>query len=99
MLLTGCGKKAPGCSENKVQKLVIQIVRQGLIPLLGEKGATTIKIKLQAIRTVELDKETGKYTCQANMLSEIEDKHLEKEIVYTSELVDDGRDFYVSVYR
>lgn len=96
-ILTGCGKKAPKCSDERVINLVIQIAKEQFptLPKLQEAEAT-----ISAIRTIEHSKETGSYTCKGKITFTSQDEDIKPfvlPITYQSENTDDGKEYYVSV--
>lgn len=58
-------------------------------------------LRLEAIRTIEINKETGACRCAANLIIPIPTimgNEIKGDIEYTSELTDKSDEFYVTVY-
>jgi len=100
----GCSRSAPACNDTETKETVMKIVKEKtalkyLIDENKKKGEKLdLKIRLLNIRTKKFDKETGSYECAADLEMEMEGKSVSSPITYTSELVDDGDNFYVTVY-
>lgn len=107
----GCAKSAPDCNAKKTKDLVIQIAKDEFSKLsaiaraaYGETAAASIESLLKStnydvinIRTTNFNKEIGKYECAADLKTTNKEGEKINPITYTSELVDGGKDFYVSV--
>ncbi len=100
----GCSSSAPACNDRETKEAVVKIVREKT-PLKyvleeneksGEK--MDVRIRLLNIRTKKFDKEAGSYECAADLEMEMNGKSVSSPITYTTELVEDGDNFYVTVY-
>ncbi len=100
----GCSKSAPACNDKETKEAVMQIVKEktALKYLIDESKKNgkklDLKIRLLNIRTKNFDKETGSYECAADLEAKMGGKSVSGPITYTTELVDDGDNFYVTVY-
>jgi hypothetical protein len=96
-LLTGCGKKAPKCSDQETIDTLkgIFFEKAGLDPSASDK----LEIVVNDIRTSSFDKETGSYTCNASMYFNNKTINLQRTvpITYKTEILDNGKEFYVSI--
>lgn len=63
-----------------------------------EGDSTAINYSVETIRVSEENSETGSYSCRANLVAKAHGASSEVPIAYTSELANDGDDFYVEVY-
>ena len=106
--LAGCGKKAPKCSDEEVQNLVLKIIKEQLQPHIRinfmnptpEQEMLNIKrqeavdsMTIKSIRTISHDEATGSYYCVGILFN----SEREMEIKYKTEIADDGKEFYVSI--
>lgn len=105
LLLMGCAKKAPDCNDKRTKEMVIQIAKNELIEQMGrafgpDAAEATKKLALEVInvRTTNFNQEIGKYECTADLKMTGEGKNESLPITYTSELVDNGKNFYVRIY-
>jgi hypothetical protein len=96
--LTGCGKDAPKCSDERTTNLAIEIVKEQFLSMFTG-GKEIGGITITTIRTIEHDKETGSYLCKGKITIAPKDetKPVILPITYKSESTDDGKEFYVSV--
>lgn len=54
-------------------------------------------LKIESIRTLSTNKETGSHVCAGQLVYENDDARVAANIVYTSEKLEDSNDFYVTV--
>lgn len=97
LILNGCGKKAPGCSDDETKALVIQIAQEELSNGLGKELAGKLSLRVEAIRTKEVNEKTGTCYCAADLVLTGPNGSSKLPIEYTSELTDKGDEFYVTV--
>ena len=94
--LTGCGKEAPKCSDKETIDTLTGIFfeQAGL-----ETSSDKLEIEIKDIRTSSFDKETGSYTCNASMYFDNKMTSLKGTLplTYKTELLDNGKEFYVSI--
>ena len=97
-LLGACSSTAPKCSDSRTTDTAMEIVQKKFAGQIGEDAVKQLGLKLINIRTTGLDEKLGKYTCAADL--EISGPRGSKSVPirYTSELTDDGKSFYVTVY-
>ena len=100
MGVIGCTNSAPKCSDSETKDLVIHIAHDEMAKLYGQEKAKQIEMELSAIRTTDQNEKTGKYSCAAELIFKgPSGEELEKgAITYTSEITDDGDNFYANVY-
>lgn len=95
-VLTGCGKEAPKCSD----KETIDTLKSIFFEQAGlETSSDKLEIEIKNIRTASFDKETGSYTCNASMYFNNKMTSLKGTLplTYKTELLDNGKEFYVSI--
>jgi ribosomal protein RSM22 (predicted rRNA methylase) len=104
VILLGCSKSAPDCNDINTKNMVIEISKGEILKQLrdvisnAEEVVSELTLSVEAVRTSNFNKDTGKYECAADLLVHWPKKDTRTPIIYTSELVDDGESFYVSVY-
>lgn len=97
LVLTACGKnEAPNCSDKKTTDLVTKIGAQKVYNR-GGIGMKLQSIRVDSVRTLNLNKELGSYYCAANLIVDSNVGNMVFPITYTSELIDGGGKFYVTV--
>jgi hypothetical protein len=100
----GCSRSAPACNDKETKEAVVKIVKEKtalkyLIDESKDNGEKLdLKIRLLNIRTKKFDKETGSYECAADLEMEMAGKSIKGPITYTTELLEDGNKFYVTVH-
>lgn len=94
--LNGCVQNAPTCSQPETVALVLQIAGEHRSVAMLQKihNAT---LSLDAIRTVETNRQTGAHSCEAEFLIASVRFNQKFDITYKSELTDDNR-HYVTVF-
>lgn len=104
LLVTGCGTKAPECSEQQVQDLVIKIVKDKMLEQMNniypmgipdqiKANTENLKLTLEAIRTTASDEKTGAQQCAADLNA----PNGKIPLTYTVELTSKKGEFYVTV--
>mgnify|MGYP003667698454 FL=1 len=89
---------APKCSDLETQELVIQIMKDGLEEDSGKEFADSLTLVLSLIRTTDFNEKTGSQECAAELTMSNSDDSGTIHLTYTSELLDDGENFYVTVH-
>lgn len=95
-LLTACKTEAPNCSDKETQKLVKQIANDELTKY--GINSKLIKMEIKNIRTLDKNSNTGAYSCAADFIIYVKNSKQSYPITYTSELMDNKEEFYVTVY-
>lgn len=101
-IFTGCSNSAPKCSDDSTVDLVKDIVRGQLAKTItyGKKEASQVELIIDAIRTTDVNEETGCQNCAAQLIIKntkgISSKPL--DFTYISEKTDDGDQQLVTVY-
>jgi hypothetical protein len=107
--LIGCDNEAPECNADETKALVIKIAKEKLDKSIGVMVQTGLISKadyektsfvVKNIRTKNLNKDTGTYSCAADfdIVSDIPNLGGRTvPITYTSELLEGGENFYVTV--
>ena len=99
LLLSSCGKEAPKCSD----KGVTDVVKKIYIEQIGEyaSNGAAVSYTVKNIRTTNFNKDTGTYFCSASVIMKREDNQetAELPVKYKSELLDNGKEFYVTILR
>jgi len=93
-LLTSCeniGKQVPKCSDQKTIALVKSIALENL-PIEPKET----ELALEAVRTTDFSKKTGKQYCACNLMVTINGQQFKFPITYTSELTD-NEEHYIEV--
>ena len=100
LLLAGCSKSAPECSDDQTKDLVLEIASNELVRQSGQEVRDLHTLSLSAIRTTDFKESTGAQTCAAELaITRIDDgKSSSLSITYTVELADDGDQIYVNVF-
>ena len=94
--LAGCTGGIAGCSDQDVQKLVIQIAEGEVERLFGAGVTSEVYMELEGIRT--RDQGNGVIECAAALIMEAGDWRDRLEITYTGETTDTAGEIYVTVY-
>jgi len=97
-LFVGCSNEAPSCADSDAKDLVIQIANGELIKSLGKTKAESIDLTLENIITKDINEKVGSFKCAADLKMTGTGGSKSIPITYTSELANDGDDFYVNVY-
>jgi hypothetical protein len=97
-LFIGCSNEAPNCSDSDTKDLVIQIAKGEFVKSLGKKSADSLTLSLENIRTKDVNEKVGSFECAADLKMKGPGGSESAPITYTSELANDGDDFYVNVY-
>jgi len=86
----------PKCNDEQTKEIVKQIATGEL----EKQGMSKINLELSSIRTSAHDKEVDKYECAAEItiFYEIDTKLSTLPIVYTSQMTEDNKHFYVEVF-
>ncbi len=63
LTVSGCGKKAPGCADEEVKELVMEIAQKNYLGLFS----TDYWDGIEDIRTQSTDEEVGRCYCAANL--------------------------------
>lgn len=97
-------EKAPSCSDKQTQKVILEIAERELWSQTGGLPPENIKasLELEGIRTRNVEKETGAYSCAADLVITLVINGKEYDfkripIEYISELTDNKDEFYVTV--
>jgi len=98
LFFSACSHSAPDCADEQTVSTAIQIAKQKFIEQSGQDIVKQLSFKLVAIRTTAMDEKLGKYTCAADLEATGPNGSKKFPVQYTSELVDGGKRFYVSVY-
>lgn len=111
MFLCSCSSKELKCDASDAKDLVIQIVKeQRIIGTSGFPENELRNVKISNIRTQEVDKQTGKHACKADITYDEEWKAsvgppigtvrtgITREVDYLTEMTSDKKP-YVSVFR
>jgi len=98
LMFVACSNEAPNCTDSDTKDLVIQIANGELVKNIGESRAKTIELSLETIITKDVNEKVGSYKCSANLKMTGPGGSNSIPITYTSELANDGEDFYVNVY-
>lgn len=96
MLLAACKTEAPNCSDKETQDLVKKIARDEITKY--GVNSKLIKMEIENIRTLDKNNNTGAYSCAADFIIYIKNSRKSYPITYTSELMDNKKEFYVMVY-
>jgi hypothetical protein len=99
LLSIACTKSAPKCGDVETKNLVIQLLRDNKF---SSNQIADFDLTLDNIRTTSFDKDTGKYSCEADLNVVMTSKtgktvnKFNKDIFFTSEITSDNK-HYVSV--
>ena len=92
------GPEVPTCSSKEATDLVLQISNNEVKKTYGSQLANAIDFSVSAIRTTDVNDQTGAYSCAAQLdmsgLGGVESS----PITYTIEMTDGGDEFYVNVF-
>lgn len=94
----GCSNEAPECNDSETKELVIQITNRELVKKYGQETADLIKLSIKNIRTTNKNESVGSYKCVADIEAVNPNQTNIVPITYTSQLANDGDEFYVQVY-
>jgi len=94
--LVACRNEAPNCSGQETVKLVKQIAQDKF--LKEDLEIINIKMEVMNIRTLDKNSNTGAYSCAADLNVTFNNRNRSISITCTSELLDDKKKFYVTVY-
>ena len=97
-LFIGCSNEAPNCADSDTKDLVIQIAEGEFVKSLGKKAADSLTLSLENIITKDINEKVGSFECAADLKMTGPGGTESAPITYTSELANDGDDFYVNVY-
>ena len=98
LFVTACSSEAPNCTDSDTTDLVIEIANNELIKSLGKEAANTIEMSVDNIRTTDVNEKVGSFECAADLTFKGPRGSNSIPINYTSELANDGDEFYVNVY-
>jgi hypothetical protein len=100
LVITGCAKSVPKCSDEETIVLVKQIVSREMEKQLGAEAAKLFSYTVSAIRTTNTNEKTGAHECAAQLgvAASNTGQTNEMPITYTVEKTDKGDEFYVNVY-
>jgi hypothetical protein len=99
--LVGCSSSAPSCADSKTINMVKQIVEQRTVNIKKNFSVDAeYEITLENIRESEFNKQTGKYSCVADLEVKSNNLYLmlKKSINYTTELTQPKKEPYVTIY-
>ena len=99
--LVGCSSSAPSCADSKAVNMVKQIVDERTASIKENFSVDAeYEIVVDNIREVEFNKQTGKYTCNADLEVKSNNLYLmlKKSISYTTELTQPKKELYVTIY-
>jgi len=98
LMFISCSNEAPNCTSSETKDLVIQIVEGEFVKSLGKKSADSLTLSLENIRTKDVNEKVGSFECAADLKMTGPGGSESAPITYTSELANDGDEFYVNVY-
>ncbi|MDQ6958219.1 MAG: hypothetical protein Q9M24_03805 [Mariprofundaceae bacterium] len=98
LFFSACPHSVPDCADEQTVTTALEIAKKKLIKESSQDVVKQESLKQVDMRTTDMDKKLGKYTCAADL--EVTDPAGSKRlpIQYTSELADGGKRFYVTVY-
>ena len=90
----------PACGDSETTDLVTQIADREMENQLGVNAAKMFSYQVNAIRTINTNKQTGAFECAAQLgiTASNTGNTSEIPITYTVELTDKGDEFYVNVF-
>lgn len=108
VFLASCGSSVPKCNDDIVKSLVMEIADDQigyqlgaqLSVILAQNGiqfdANMLSTNLDAIRTINTNKQSKQVTCAANVqLLHGGKAYIEHPVTYTTQPTDDGKSVYV----
>lgn len=98
LVITGCSKSAPKCSDTETLDLVKKIAMEELEKQVDKEIASRISLGFEAIRTTDANEKTGAQQCAADLIVTGPAGSNKLPITYKSERTDKADEFYVSVY-
>ena len=96
--ISGCSNNAPECSDSETKQLVLEIAKDEIKKQAGERVANAVSLSLAGVRTTDFNEKTGSQQCAAELKMSGKNGTKSIDVTYTSELVDDTDEFYVTVY-
>ena len=98
LLFISCSNEAPNCSDSDTKDLVIQIAEGELEKSMSKEKIETLELSVENIRTKNVNEKVGSFECAADFKITGPGGSSSLPITYTSELANDGDEFYVNVY-
>ncbi len=106
-LLSACSNTPPKCSDSEATEVVLQIVneelesiRKAFIAMNRDNQVITYEARLENIRTLDKNPDTGSYRCAGTVHIDSNSFMLKKsvDITYQTERTEDSKEVYVTVY-
>ena len=104
MGIAGCSNKLE-CNSSEAKETAFEITKSGLLDRMGdlkdypEIAKARNEAQFTKIKTVEADKELGKYTCQATYSFDFRGETISREVDYFIEYLEDKKKSEVTVSK